>query len=88
MAIQVIRRPGTGLFGIFSSETNTFLAYDLSAGEVVQAFVDDAADRARSESQRIIEHLLRDEPRAIYYQFTMTWEEAAELNRRNGHATP
>jgi hypothetical protein len=76
MGYQVIRQPGSDLFGVFSSITGTFVVWDASRAEVVDLFVDMAAERARVDAERVVG--------LVEEQFAMTWDEAAAQDREHG----
>jgi hypothetical protein len=83
MGKQIIRQPN-GRYAIFSTGTDTIHMWDATADEVVEHFVERAVEDARREWRRIVECVAAGEPRRVYYQFTMTWEEALELDREHG----
>lgn len=80
MGMQIIQQPG-GKLAVFCSNTDTIIIWDASADELVEWFVKRAAERARQEASRDIEYVIAGEPRHVYYQFTMTWEQALAEDR-------
>ncbi len=83
MGNQIIRQPD-GHFAIFSSNTDTIIVWDATKDEVVEWFVERAAERARQDAQRVIDHVAAGDPRRAYFQFAMTWEEALATDRERG----
>lgn len=85
MGYQIIRQPGEEeTFAILCSYTDTIIVWDASEAEIVEWFVDLAAERARVDAQRTIDHVKAGEPRRAYFQFTKTWERALEIDREHG----
>ena len=64
MGYQVIKQPD-GMLAIFSSFTDTWAVCDATAEEVVEWFVEDAVERARWNAQRVVGHVVNDEPRRV-----------------------
>ena len=83
MGNQIIKQPD-GRFAIFSSITDTIIVWDATADEIVEYFAEQAAERAREDVRRKIEHVAAGEPRRAYFQFAMTWEEALATDREFG----
>lgn len=83
MSKQVIKQPN-GRFAIFSSGTDTFHYMDLTAEEVEEHFVSRAAEDARENIRRILEFVQNDQPKKVYYQFALTWQEALDLDKEHG----
>lgn len=84
MGFQVIRQPGAGLFGVFSTETDTFVMWEATREDVVEFFVEVATTRARRDAARILDHIEAGRPRDAYSQFAMTWEQAVAMDREHG----
>jgi hypothetical protein len=82
MGFQILKQPD-GQLAVFSSETDTFVAMDATPAEVTEWFADLAAQDARTRVCRLLDHVLADDPRGAYYQFALTWAEAARLNREH-----
>ena len=77
---QIIKQPNEKL-AIFSSSTDTIIVWDATADEVVDWFVEIAAERARTDTRRVVGFVEAGKPRKVYYQFTMTWEEATRSDQ-------
>lgn len=83
MGYQVIKQPD-GELAIFSSYTDTIVMWDADEAEVVQYFVDIAAEDARRRAEQVVAHVVAGEPRRAYFQFAKTWGRALELDREHG----
>lgn len=88
MGYQIIRqpdRPGTPpMFAVYSSGTDTIVAYDATVDEIINWFIAQAKDTARRQVLRILGHICDGHPELAYYQFTMTWQEALTEDRAHG----
>ncbi|MDX3110141.1 hypothetical protein [Nonomuraea angiospora] len=82
MGSQVIRQP-SGQLAIFDSVTDTIIVWDATEDEIVEWFAERAAESARRDARRAVEHVAAGNPRKAYYQFAMTWEEALAEDRRH-----
>ena len=86
MGWQIIRQPD-GLLGVFSSNTDNWVATDCTPDEAEELF---AEDMGRDMAQRLrgvrekIRLVLGGEAGKAYYQFVMTYEHASELAAGNG----
>ncbi|MFJ5984360.1 hypothetical protein [Lentzea sp. NPDC092896] len=80
---QIIKQPD-GKYAVFSSITDTIIFWDATHDEVVQFFVDRAAEDTRRSVEKVLAHVAADNPREAYYQFTMTWQEALKDDRAGG----
>ena len=83
MGSQILRQPD-GLYAVFSSETDTIVVWDATEDEIVDHFVQIAAERARRDVQRALGHVSAGEPRRAYFQFTLSWEGALEKDQEHG----
>lgn len=83
MGYQVIRQP-SGQLAIFSSHTDTVVMWDATSEDVTGFFVDLAVGRAQREIEHVLDRVLADDARAVYYQFAKTWDEALESDREHG----
>lgn len=83
MGQQIIKQPD-GRLAVFSSVTDSFIVVDAAPDELVEWRAEEAAEKAREQTRRELEHVLADNPRAVYFQFAKTWEEAAEMDREHG----
>lgn len=79
MGNQIIKQPD-GKFSMFSGATDTFIALDCEAEELV-SFIGDEAKRVAEEAARTIINQLNAGQRP-YYQFTKTWLDAYATYRR------
>ena len=80
MAWQIIKQPD-GLFGVFSSNVDDWIATDCTADEVEEIFAEDMGrDMARrlADVRRKVALVAAGEARKVYYQFAMTHEEAEQ----------
>ncbi len=99
MAWQIIKQPD-GLFGVFSSNVDDWIATDCTAGEVEELFADCTAgeveelfaeDMGRETARRLadvrekVALVAAGNARKVYYQFAMSYEEAEE-RRAEVHA--
>lgn len=81
MGHQVIQQPD-GLLAIYSSESDVWIRYDMTADEVVEYYAERAARDARASARRTCDLVLIGAQREVYYQFAMTF---AEANARSKH---
>jgi hypothetical protein len=75
MSHQIIKQPD-GKLAVFSDNVDAWILYDASPDEVVRYYEERAAKDARESAQRTVDLVLADQPRKVYYQFAMTFEEA------------
>lgn len=80
MGNQIIRQPD-GLFTVFSSNTETIVVYDATEDEVVEWFAERAAAEARRSAREKVTLVAAGDPRQVYFQFAMTWDEALAADR-------
>jgi hypothetical protein len=83
---QIIRQPD-GRLAVFSSVVEAFVVVDATPEEIIEYRAEEAARKARERTQAEIDRVLSGQPRP-YHQFTLTWEEAARLERENAPAAP
>ncbi|MCW2901743.1 MAG: hypothetical protein JWO67_4008 [Streptosporangiaceae bacterium] len=83
MGNQIIRQPD-GHYAVFSTVTGTIIRWDATKDEIVEWFAEQAAEDARQNVRRKIEHVAAGEARRAYFQFATTWDEALETDRKNG----
>lgn len=83
MGHQILKQPD-GRLAVFSSFTDTFVLMDATEGEVVDWFAERAAERERERTRAVLGHVFAGNPRAAYFQFTLTWEEAVQTNQKRG----
>jgi hypothetical protein len=85
---QVIRQPD-GKLAVFSSYTDCWAVYDAEPSEVVEWFTGLAAKDARRDAQRVVDAVVEGDPWKVYYQFTMSFEEAnAKSGEYGGEVLP
>jgi hypothetical protein len=84
MGQQIIQQPD-GRLAVFSSEVDGFIILDATPEELLNWRAEQAAERARRDTQRELDHVLAGDPRGVYFQFTRTWEEACRVHREHGH---
>lgn len=75
MGRQIIVQPD-GLFAIYSTVTDSWLAYDYTKDEVITYFVNEAAEEMHQRMSSILQRIEDGESRRIYAQFALTFEEA------------
>lgn len=83
MGHQILKQPD-GRLAVFSSFTDTFVLMDADPDEIVDWFAEQAAETERERTRTVLGHVLADNPRAAYFQFAHTWEEACQLNQDHG----
>lgn len=83
MGQQIIKQPD-GKLAVFSSITDTFIVVDATPEEILDWRAEEAAQAARERTKRELDHVLTGNPRAAYFQFAMTWEEASRMDREHG----
>lgn len=81
MAEQIIKQPD-GRFAVFSSFTDTFIAWDATPEEIVEWRMQRAAAKAQEDTLREMGRVQSMEK--PYAQFTLDWDRAIELNREHG----
>ncbi len=86
MGQQIIKQPD-GRLAVFSSAVDAFIVVDATPEELIEWRAEEASEKARERTRAEIERVLSGDPRP-YYQFTLTWEEAARMDRENGDPTP
>lgn len=83
MGSQILRQPG-GLYAVFSSESDTIVAWDATEDEIVEYYVRIAAERARRDVQRTLGFVAAGEPRRAYFQFALSWDRALAEDQEHG----
>lgn len=79
MSRQIIRQPD-GLYCVFSSNVDAFVATDATAEELIRWFVLEAAADASARTERLLEQV--DAGTAYPRPFAVTYAEAFEADRR------
>jgi hypothetical protein len=82
MGQQIIKQPD-GKLAVFSSIVDAFIVVDATPDEILDWRAEEAAAKERERTQRELDAVLADDPRRVYFQFTRTWEEASEMDRKN-----
>lgn len=82
MGQQIIKQPD-GRLAVFSSIVDAFIVVDATPEEILDWRAEEAAAKERERTQRELDAVLADDPRRVYFQFTRTWEEASEMDRKN-----
>lgn len=86
MGHQIIKQPD-GKLAIFDASANVLVYWNATEDEIIEWFVHRAAQRARDEVTPRVRHVAAGNPRKVYFQFVMSWEEALGEDRRfNGGA--
>lgn len=83
MGHQIIQAPD-GTLAVFSSNSGTWMLYNLSPEALLDYYVEKAAEEARQRTQRVLDLVLACKPREVYYQFTMTFGEATAKSKYRG----
>lgn len=83
MAQQIIKQPD-GRLAVFSTVTDTFIVVDATPEEIIEWRAEAEANAVRARTRRELDHVLAGDSRAAYFQFAMTWEEAARKNLEHG----
>ena len=78
MGHQIVQQPN-GKFAIWSTISDGFIAIDCTRQEIVEYYVQKAAEGVRKETEEIFEQLAKGE--LPYFQFTRTWEGLLELRK-------
>jgi hypothetical protein len=79
MGHQIIMQPD-GRLCVWSTVVDDLVLYDATPEELLDYYADRAAEEAVRRTQQILDAVLADDARAVYYQFTLTYDEA--LKRR------
>jgi hypothetical protein len=82
MAEQIIRQPD-GRLAVFSSVVDAFVVIDATPDELIDYRAEEAAIKARERARTEIDRVLSGEPKP-YHQFTLTWDEAVQMDREHG----
>jgi hypothetical protein len=83
---QIVKQPD-GRLAIFSVGTNSWLVWDATPEEIVEYYAERAADSARDSARRTVQHVMDDEPRKAYYQFTETFEHLNAIVKACGESS-
>lgn len=83
MGYQIIKQPDDR-YALFSSYTDTIVAWNASAPEVIDWFAEQAEQDARVTAAKYLGHVAGGHPERAYHQFAMTWDEALEADHDHG----
>lgn len=81
MGQQIIKQPD-GKFCVFSSISDSIIVLDLTREELVKWYGENARLEAEAEAEVMLDKV---EAGNAYYQFTKTFEEAAEIHYQSGN---
>lgn len=87
MGQQIIQQ-SDGRLAVFSSVTDTFIVVDATPEEIIEWRAEEAAEQARERTRAELDKVMSGNSRAAYFQFALTWEEAARMNREHGGDLP
>lgn len=80
MGQQIIKQPD-GRLAVFSSVVDAFIVVDATPEEIVEWRAEEAAQQARERTRTELDYVLSGNPRKAYFQFALTWEEAAKMDQ-------
>lgn len=83
MGQQIIKQPN-GKFAIFDSVSDTIVIWDAIEQQIVQYFIEQAAEEAGRSAKRQLGAVADGHPERAYHQFAMTWDEALRDDRDSG----
>lgn len=83
MGHQIIVQPD-GRLAVFSSVVDSWIVMDATPGELADFYAERAAEDARRGTRETLAHVLAGEPRQVYCQFAMTFDEANGESREHG----
>jgi hypothetical protein len=83
MGHQIIRQPD-GKLAVFSSVVDSWIIMDATPEDLGDYYAEKAAEDARRDVARVLEHVLSGELRKAYFQFVMTFDEANQGSREHG----
>jgi hypothetical protein len=83
MGHQIIKCPD-GTLAVFSNNVDSWVLTNATPGELLDYYAEKAAKQAREDTQRVLDAVLAGEPRRVYCQFTMTFDEADKASVEHG----
>lgn len=83
MGRQIIVQPD-GLFAIYSTVSDQFEVYDADKQEIIDYFVEEAAESMAQKISTTIEQLEDHGPRRVYAQFALTFDSAYDNHLAHG----
>ena len=83
MGHQIVRQPD-GKLAVFSTGVDAWIRKDATPEGISDYYAEKAAEDARRDVAETVAHVLAGEPRRVYCQFTMTFDEANQSSREGG----
>jgi hypothetical protein len=80
MGHQIIKQPD-GKLCVFSTVVDAIVIEDATEQDLLDYYVAQAAAKERDRVKKIIRNVQLGNPEDSYYQFTMSYEEAVEIDR-------
>lgn len=80
MAHQIIKQPD-GLLCVWSTVVDGFVITDATGQGLADYYAGEAAAQARFRVAKIVNAVIEDRAREVYYQFTLTYEQAQRLEQ-------
>lgn len=87
MSDQIIKQPD-GLLAVWSTVVDDWTITDASPAELLDHYAEQAAEDARRRVQRAIDAVVGSDPKRVYHQFAMTFDEAQERRREHHGSAP
>ncbi|MDJ1137940.1 hypothetical protein [Streptomyces iconiensis] len=87
MGQQIIRQPD-GSLAVFSTTTDTIIVAGASPDELIEWHAEQAAQAAREQASRHIQHVLDGDAETVYGRRAMAWEDAVRISREHGGDLP
>jgi len=81
MSRQIIKQPNNN-YAVYSSISDSFILWDATKEQVLNWRREEAAEDAREFCKQIFDKL--ESGKNPYYQFALTWEEAAKNHNKQG----
>lgn len=82
MGRQIIKQPD-GRFAVWSSTADGIIMHGATRAEIEEFFVSEAKRDALDRVKVILDAVAMDQPRRVYFQFAMPWEQALREHNRN-----
>jgi hypothetical protein len=83
--VQVIKQD-SGKLAVHDPRSGQIVLWDALPDEVVEFFIAVEMMRVEEMRERVrqhVAHVMADQPRTVYHQFAMSWEEALREDRRH-----
>lgn len=87
MGQQIIKQPD-GRLAVWSTVVDDWVIFNATPEELLDYYAEEAAQEARRQTQRALDAVLADDPKQVYYQWAMTFEEAEERRREHHGEQP